>query len=91
MYDYLTIYPNSQPEESTPTLPSVEDSMQTDTKGRLILLIENNTEVLATTADTLSRAGFKTVQCANGNSAMTAIEQKKPIQPALYKWSDTWR
>jgi DNA-binding response OmpR family regulator len=55
----------------------VEDSIQTDTKGRLILLIENNTEVLATTADTLSRAGFKTVQCANGNSAMTAIEQKK--------------
>jgi signal transduction histidine kinase/ActR/RegA family two-component response regulator len=69
--------PIAQPEESTPELPSVNELMQIDTKELSILLVEDNTEVLATTGATLSRAGFRIFQCADGNSAMTAIEQEK--------------
>ena len=66
--------PIAQSEESTPGLPSVDKLMQIGTKDLLILLVEDNTKVLATTADTLSRSGFKIFQSADGNSAMKAIK-----------------
>ena len=66
--------PIAQSEESSPGLPSVDKLMQIGTKDLLILLVEDNTKVLATTADTLSLSGFKIFQSADGNSAMKAIK-----------------
>lgn len=68
--------PIAQPEEKVAALPSVNELMQVDTKELSILLVEDNAEVLATTADTLSNTGFKIFQCADGNAALTAIAEE---------------
>lgn len=67
--------PIAQPEEKIASPPSVNELMQINTKDLSILLVEDNAEVLATTADSLSRVGFKVFQCADGHAAIAAIEE----------------
>lgn len=67
--------PVAQPEEKIASLPSVTELMQIDTKDLSVLLVEDNAEVLATTAESLSRVGFKVFQCADGHAAIVAIEE----------------
>lgn len=65
--------PVAQPKKTKAAPPSIEELMQADIKNLSVLLVEDNAEVLATTADTLSQTGFKVFQCADGSAALTAI------------------
>ncbi|MFT4886590.1 MAG: signal transduction histidine kinase/CheY-like chemotaxis protein [Pseudohongiellaceae bacterium] len=69
-------FPIAEPKEKAAATPSVDDLIQVDTKELSILLVEDNAEVLATTADMLSQTGFEIFQCASGDAALAAIDDE---------------